>query len=403
MISNLPQQRTPARPSEINFAPQTSPPAATQNVTMIGHAASGIPASGVYEPYDVVNYADPVAVVTELTPLLGGDCELLDMVVAGINANSDTGNYVPITIVPLASTDPDWGVPYNTVPGSLEAIDRIEAEFVVSPYDGMNQTLTKALQAELAAMSAASRVDNSQFGSIGVVFNRNTSSPGNLYKYDTQFLMPVWMPDSTTSGPNAPAYTLGEMAAAAACRLAAQGVPFNPVDGVSIPGVNPPYLGSDYVTVGYGLESETALQAGWTPLKVLANGTVAFVRTVTARLTQNGSGPTVTAYYDAQDFQVLYYWRRTLWTRFSQPDMTTIKASLNSAENILAEVIRLAKLFEKNNMFQAVDQLAKQFIVERDSIDRSRFNVLTPVNVIPGLHIIANNTVATTQYDSLSI
>jgi phage tail sheath gpL-like len=70
---------------------------------------------------------------------------------------------------------------------------------------------------------------------------------------------------------------------------------------------------------------------------------------------------------------------------------------------MLSEMIRLATLFQNQQMFQAVDQLAPQFLVQRDTVDRSRFNYLTPVNVIPGLHVIDGNVQATTQFDTLSI
>ena len=131
---------------------------------------------------------------------------------------------------------------------------------------------------------------------------------------------------------------------------------------------------------------------------------MAFVRTVTGRLSADGSGsPVVTAYYDVQDFQVLYFWRKTVYTRLSQPDFKRRKASATTAREILAELIRLAREFENQNMFQAVSQLSKQFQVERSSSDRHRFDVKTPVNVIPGLHVIATNIEATTEFDELSI
>jgi len=156
--------------------------------------------------------------------------------------------------------------------------------------------------------------------------------------------------------------------------------------------------------VGAGLESEAVLNKGYTPLWVTPNGEVAFVRTVTGRLSTDGSGDApVTAYYDVQDFQVLYFWRKTLYTRFSQPDFKQRKASAGAAQDVKSEAIRLATAFEDQNMFQAVGLLAKQFKVERNISDRHRFDVLTPVNVIPGLHVIATNVRATTEFDTVTI
>jgi phage tail sheath gpL-like len=167
-------------------------------------------------------------------------------------------------------------------------------------------------------------------------------------------------------------------------------------------GLSAPNLMSDWITVGAGLESETALNQGWTPMRVNPNSQVAFVRTVTGLVT-NASNAAITAYYDVQDWQVLYFWRKTLWTRFTQPDIANQKASQAEAQLILSEIIRLANVFQDNNMFEQVQQLAKMFIVQRNSTDRSRFDVQTPVNVIPGLHVIAVNVIGTTLFDNFTV
>jgi phage tail sheath gpL-like len=63
----------------------------------------------------------------------------------------------------------------------------------------------------------------------------------------------------------------------------------------------------------------------------------------------------------------------------------------------------LAQLFEDNQMFQAVAELAKQFTVVRSLSDRHRFDVMTPVNVVPALHTIATTVRAGTQFDTISV
>jgi phage tail sheath gpL-like len=54
-------------------------------------------------------------------------------------------------------------------------------------------------------------------------------------------------------------------------------------------------------------------------------------------------------------------------------------------------------------MFQNVTALAKLFIVERNISDRTRFDVFTPVNVIPGLMVVATNIQATTLGDNITV
>jgi phage tail sheath gpL-like len=216
---------------------------------------------------------------------------------------------------------------------------------------------------------------------------------------DTQYIMGVWLPDSGT-----PDYSVAEMAAACANRAAANAVPFNPLDDVTITGIDAPENQSEWPTKGAGLESEACLNQGWTPLFVKPNGEVAFVRTVTGRLSADGSGsPVVTAYYDLQDFQVIYLYRKALYTRYSQTDFKQRKASDSTAREIKSEGIRLAQLFEDQAMFQKVKDLAKFFLVERNVSDRHRFDFKYPVNVVPGLHVVAGNIEAGTLFDTITL
>lgn len=395
-ISNLPDQKTPARPVEITFAGETGTPSANQEVCLIGHAASGMPASAEYVAVTINNSGDFDAAEDEVTTKFGSvDCELSKMVLAAIKANQNTGLFVQLKAIPLAHDDAGFGDNDE----ALDAVKRLKAEFVVSPYNGQDETLRDKLKEAMAAMSTPQSVDNNQFGSMGVVFNRNEPDPSLLDKFDTQYIVGIWLPDTMT-----PDYSIGEMAAACAAKIASNPAPFSPLDDVTINGVEAPELQADWPTVGFGKESESALNQGWTPLRVKPNGEVAFVRTVTGRISADGSGtPVVTAYYDVQDFQVLYFWRKTLYTRFSQPDFKQRKASADTGREIKSEAIRLATLFEDQQMFQAVSQLAKSFIVERATSDRHRFNLKTPVNVIPGLHVIATNIEATTEFDELTI
>ncbi len=392
-ISSLPDQKTPARPVEVTFAADTGTPSANQEVLLIGHAASG--ATGVNTVINISNSGDRIAASGECATKFGDGSELSKMVLAAIKANEVSGRFVQLKAVPLASTDTAFG----TSDAALTAVGRVKAEFVVSPYDGQSSTNRGKLKDTVAAMSGPHRPTNNQFGTFGVVFNRNVSDPSNLDKFDTQFLIGVWLYDS-----GSPSYSIAESAAAAAAIMAGNNAPFNPLDDETVNGVDAPASQADWPTVGFGLQSENALNQGWTPLRVKPNGEVAIVRSVTGRISPDGSGsPVVTSYYDVQDFQTLYFWRKTVYTRLSQPDMKQRKASNDAAKDIKSELIRLATLFQDQQMFQAVDQLSKEFVVERSTSDRSRFNVLTPVNVIPGLHVIATNVSATTEFDQLTV
>jgi len=394
-LTSIGSQKTPGRPIEITFAAETGTPSDAQEVLLIGkkHASSGT--ATAYEVVEISNSGDLEAGKAEAETKFGAGTELAKMVEAAIRANLGASTYPKLKCVPLASSDTDFG----SADVALTAAGRVKAEFIVSPFDGDDATLRNKLETKAQEMSGAQRVENGQYGTMGVVFNRDVADPANLPSPDSEFLVAVWMPDSGT-----PDYSIGEMAAAAAARIAANVVPFNPVDDLTINGIDAPADMAEWITVGAGLESETALEKGWTPLYVKPNGEVAFVRSVTTRITVDADGTTdVTAYYDVQDFQVLYFWRKTLKTRFSQADFKRRKASNETAREARSEMIRLAKLFEAQGMFQAVDKLAPYFLVERSTSDRHRLDYKTPVNVIPGLHVMAGNIVATTQFDKLTI
>lgn len=394
-LTSIGNQKTPGRPVEITFEAELGLPSALQEVCLIGKKDA---ASGTATAYEVVtfnNVADPEAAQEEADEKFGAGSQLAKMVMAAVKANAGSSSFPAIKCVPLQSTDTDFGA----ADAALTAVARVKAEFIVSPFDGQDSALRDKLKATCILMSGANRVHNNQFGTMGVVFNRSEADPADLDLFDTPAIIGVWLPDSGT-----PDYSVAEMASAAAARIASNPIPFNPLNDVTIQNVAAPEDQAEWPTVGAGLESETCLNRGWTPLRVKPNGEVAFVRTVTGRISPDGTGtPVVTAYYDVQDFQVLYYYRKTVYTRFSQPDFKQRKASAGAGIEIKSEAIRLARLFEDQEMFQAVSQLAKQFKVERNLTDRHRMDLRAPVNVVPGLHVIATNVAASTQFDVVTI
>lgn len=398
VITSIGDARTPATPVEVTFAADTGQPNATQELLLFGRVSSG---GGTVAPYvatTISNSGDADAAWAEAKTKFGGtdhgDCEIADMVKAAVAANAGGSIFPQIKCIGIANGRSDYGASDE----ALTAAKMIKAEFIVSPYDAPSGTLMTKLKDHVATVSGATRTANNQFGSFGVVFNRAVVDPATLPTPDSQYIIPVWLRDA-----GSPTYVVGEMAAAAAAKMAGNAIPFNPLDSEAIAGIDAPADASLWPSVGDNSDSETALQKGWTPLYVQPSGDVAFVRTITSRLSVDGSGsPIVNSYFDVQDFQVLYYFRKTLYTRFSQPDFKK-KASANVAKRMKAEAIRLAQAFEDQEMFQAVAQLAKQFIVQRTATDRSAFECKTPVNVVPGLHRKKINIEATTEFDTIVV
>lgn len=383
-------QKTPGRPIEVLFTADLGVPNDNQELLLIGRAASG--ATGVETVVTVNAVSDVDGATAEANLKFGSGSELAKMVIAAVKANAlaSRGTFPVIKCVPLASTATTLTTAAQT------AAKGVKAEFIVSPFDGQTDaTARTALRDLCAEMSGPQRVENNQYGTIGVAANQSVTDPSTLTAPDSQFLSLVWFRNS------APTYSVGEVAAAYAAVLAGNITPFVPVDNYTVGGLAAPSL-ADQISVGAGLLSETCLTKGWTPLRTKPNGDVSIVRSVTTRITVDGT-VAAGAYYDVQDFQVLYYWRKTVFTRLNQPDLKNVKASKETALIIEGELVRLANLFEQNQMFQAVAQLAKEFTVTRSLSDRHRFDVSTPVNVIPNLHVVATSVKATTRYDVLSI
>lgn len=404
-LTTIGQQKTPSRPVEIALGAEDSLPSDLQRLLLIGAMgltggpSGGGSVSGTSLPYtlvQLVSVASVAAASGEVATKFGDGSQLAKMVLAAVRANEANSVHPTIECVTL----PQGAVDFGPADAALTvAAQQSKADLRVSPFDGNGATLRNKLSAHCALVSGAQRTSNGQYGSTGVVANYSVTDPATLPAPDTQYLMAVWFRD-TGSNP----YSLAELAAACGARAAGQGVPFNPLDSTTIDGVTAPVSTSNWISVGAGLESETALNKGWTPLRVKPNGDVAFVRTITTRITVDADGVTaVNSYYDLQDFQVLYYFRKTVATRFSQVDFTNVKASEDKARNAKGEIVRMMQAFEDDQMFQAVAQLAKLVVVERNATDRSRFDVFIPVNVVPGLHVIATRIEAGTLFDSFTV
>lgn len=402
-LTSIGNQLTPGRPTEITFAEIVGLANPNQTLVLIGHSSATGTASGqIYQPVVINNAGDPVAGPAEAAAKFGAGTELTNMVTAAIDALFDAGlsNFPPIVAIQLAPADAVGNNPWGPVTGgvtnpALAALNKIEAEVIAIPYDAQTAqaTVSQAVQ-QAAGISGAQAVQNGQYGSIVIAANQSVTDPSTLFPYQSQFISPVWFRNTLT-----PQYTVAQLAAAYGAMLAGLAIPFNPLDGQVIGNLNAPTnQPKDNITVGANAESESALKVGWTPLRVNPNLTVSIVRSITS------VPPLPTqAYFDCQDYQTLYYFRKSVFLNFNQPTWQQRKASGATAANILSDVIRLAGAMQDQGMFQAVEQLAKQFQVVRNASDRSRFDVFIPVNVIPGLHVIATNIQAGTQFDQITV
>jgi hypothetical protein len=107
------------------------------------------------------------------------------------------------------------------------------------------------------------------------------------------------------------------------------------------------------------------------------------------------SAITATTYIDWQDVVLMNDFREDVYQICQNPPFNGnpggTKASKTVASLLKDEILREAQAYEDQGAFQGVATLAPQFIVQPSSTSRGRFDFKIPVNVIPGLFVIAGN------------
>jgi hypothetical protein len=187
--------------------------------------------------------------------------------------------------------------------------------------------------------------------------------------------------------------------------LMSSAFPYPPMNGVIAGGLVAPQKTSDWISIDPNGASEAALTAGLAPFIIQPAGTVAFLRTRTT-YTLNGVVP-VTAYFDWQDLVLMNDFREDVFLITQNPPFNGnpggTKASQTTAQLLLNEIIREAQFYEDQGAFQGVQTLAPQFSVTPSTTSRGRFDFYVPVNVIPGLMVIAGNIQAVSNIGNFSL
>ena len=193
------------------------------------------------------------------------------------------------------------------------------------------------------------------------------------------------------------------IAAACAAVLLGLAFPYVPVQGLTVGGLVPPQVPADRIDINPSGASEQALVAGLSPLYVQAGGKVGMIRSRTTYTLLADGVSAATAYFDWQDLAIMNDFREEIYLVTQQPPFNGnpggAKASLTVAGKLKDEILRLAQDFEDQSAFQGVKALAPQFVVAPSSTSRGRFDFRVPVNVIPGLFVIAGNIQAVTTFD----
>lgn len=168
--------------------------------------------------------------------------------------------------------------------------------------------------------------------------------------------------------------------------------PYVPLQGVTIGGLTPPKKSSDRIVIDPSGSSEACLVAGLSPLYVQPGNSVGFIRTRTTWVLKPDNVTPITDYFDYQQLVVLNDFREDCYLLSQNPPFNNnpggTKASVQVAALLKDQVINKAYVYEQASMFQNVKENAKLFQIE---ITRGRFDFKVPVDVIPGLYVIAGN------------
>ncbi len=394
-LTNIGQRKTPGTPIEIVYSPNTGAASDQQRVLLVGREVSLAFGGTIDTPKRLIDNIDPAGAFAEVEAEHGAG-EIADMVRDFVELAAFGAIFPTIDYAALGFDADNTAL---TLDALLANADLGVYEFIVVPIPlSVTAEMTK-LKNHCISVSAASRTDNQQFGTIGVALTFDDAATMITQNtYNSRLLSFAWFEKTGITE------THGQIAAQYCSRLAAKTTPFNSSNKQTLL-VTPSADETEWIGTTLTGGTEAALGAGITPLGSDRLGNVRIVRAVLSVTTQTevAGGPPVASYLDVEDQQILHYYRRSVWERLNQSDFQNVKNSQERRDAIKAVGIGQAKLFETAGMFQHVDLLAPFFKVEQNAIDRHRSDFLYPVNVIPNLQIIAGRIDAGTQFDVITI
>lgn len=174
-----------------------------------------------------------------------------------------------------------------------------------------------------------------------------------------------------------------ELAAAYAATIAANEDPALPFDNVEVKGIAVPLVADRTSRV----EEESALYNGVTPLNVGFGDKVQIVRAITT-YTLNASGVPDNALLDITTPRTLAFVAKTF-----VENRARLYSRTKISDRLIADMrdtgIVLLKLLESLEIIEQVTNNLPAYIIERDIQDPNRLNERIPLDIINGLHILA--------------
>jgi phage tail sheath gpL-like len=370
---------------------------ADNELVIVGRRAASGGSATNHVPAQIENYGDPVAAKAEADALFGADSELGAAIVAAIKGVKESTllskKFPSIKAIAIASNATS-----AALAAALQANPALPMPFLALPFPLTDSAALTAAKAHMASINGDDRGDNGQFGSFAVLATDGTLSAATTSgeAAASESILAPWLRDTGSTKAN----PIHCVAAAYAAVCASIGVPFLPLNGVKVGGLLPPSA-ADYHTSGDAGSVALGLDSGLVPLTVGADGAVKISRSITTY--RPVAAVEADSYYDMQDWQVLFYYRKNAYALAQQPRYAVAKATDQKLLSLKSELISLAKDFEAQEMFQYVDKLVSEFKVNRVPSNRHASVYQIPVNVVPGFMNKGVGLLGTNKYDSFTL
>ncbi|KON47022.1 phage tail sheath subtilisin-like domain-containing protein [Mariprofundus ferrooxydans] len=182
-------------------------------------------------------------------------------------------------------------------------------------------------------------------------------------------------------GTDSPSYGVG---AAMGSVAASEEDPARPLNDLPLTGIKPPPSAS-WLS---GTQIEAALHNGVTPTHVGPGNKVQIVRSVTTYLL-NANGVPDISMRDWQTIGTLDYVAAAIEQRIALR-FPRDKKSVRTKARVKDEIMNVLYKLEDLEIIENVDANKAGLLLEDDAVDPDRYNTKIPVDVVNGLHVIAN-------------
>jgi len=300
-----------------------------------------------------------------------------------LRINYQSGDATPAGLaVVIAQTAPGTGNPDLTA--AIAAMGDTQYNIIVNPY-----TDATALGLLVTEMN---RRGGSTLQAEGVVFSCYAATVGNLETFGAA-QNSQWL---SVMGKNSMPTPSWEFAAGVAALVAYYGNidPARPFQTLAVPGVFPPAPGDRFVMA----DRNTLLYTGISTFTVSAAGVVALERIITTYQT-NGAGAPDASYLDVNTMLTLSYLRYStrvmIQTKYPRSKLADDGIIYSPGQNVVtpktmkAELVALCQQWADAALVENVDAFAAGLIVERNSTNPNRLDILIDPQLVSGFLIAA--------------